>query len=156
VSADRIGPTARRGAGVILLEVLISLTLFVIAAAVVGSAMWSALHATTEMRTESRAVNLAQWILAELEMGTLPMADTPPTEFTPGDEDEPAEPAEGADAWTYEIVTADLTDTPALKQVTVIVRNADPFAPYEFRLTQWMMDTATEEMPEGADAEGAL
>jgi len=156
VRIARTGPTGhRRRAGVILLEVLVALALFVIAAAVVGSAMSSALRATVEIRTESRAANLAQWILSELEMGTLPMADTPETEFVPDEEDEPAEPATGADAWTYEIVTANMIDTPALKQVTVIVRNADPFAPYECRLTQWMLDTATEEMPEDADVEGA-
>ena len=118
-----------------LLEVLIALTLFVIAAAVVGAALRSTMNATADIGRAAKAANLARSVLAELSAGGLELVDTAPTPFAEDAEDEPIE-----EGWTYEIATEDITGTPGLKQVTIIVRHDDPVRPQACRLTQWMVD----------------
>ena len=117
----------------VLLEVLLSLTLFVIAAAVVGSVQYSALRAVDNMRVEMRAANLAQTVLADLVAGRIELADTPATPYEAEDE-----------TLTYEIVTQALDDAENLKRVTVIARNEDPSRACICRLTQWMLDPGAE------------
>jgi len=115
----------------VLLEVLMALTLFVISAAVIGSAMRSSMQATADMRLTARAADIAQSVLAELLAGSAELVDTPPTAF----EDAP-------EGWTYEIVTEEITDTPGLKKVTIIVTEADSPDSHTHRLTQWIFDRA--------------
>ncbi|KPK80943.1 MAG: hypothetical protein AMJ81_11095 [Phycisphaerae bacterium SM23_33] len=119
----------RRSTAVVLLEVLLALTLFIIAAAVVGSAQRSAIRAAEDMRLQTQAMNLAQSVLADLATGRIELADTPPTPYEEEDE-----------TWTYEIVTGAITDADNLKRVTVIVKSSDPARPGACRLTQWMLD----------------
>jgi Tfp pilus assembly protein PilV len=117
------------GRGVILLEVLLALTLFVVAATVIGGAMLNSVRASAHLRTESDGVNLAQSKLAELVAGAAPVVDTGVTDF--GDD---------LPGWKYQIEATDLIDTPGLKRVTVTVSKDDPADPYQFSLTQWVFD----------------
>ena len=117
--------------GVMLLEVLLALTLFVISAAVVGSALRTAMGAIGDMHRQTQAANLAQSVLADLATGRIEVAQTPPTPY--GEEDEDPD-----ELWTYEILTEDLTDAEDLVRVTVIVQYADPVYPCSCRLTQWL------------------
>ena len=119
----------RKSAGVVLLEVLMALTLFVISAAVVGSAMRASMQATVNMRFTARAADIAQSVLAELLAGSAELVDTPATAF----EDAP-------EGWTYQIVTEEVVDTPGLKKVTVIVADADSPDSRTHQLTQWILD----------------
>lgn len=121
--------------GAILLEVLIALTIFVMAAAVVGSAMRSSIDAVTDIRLSTKAANIARSVLAELSIGMLEMTETGPEPFVLDEEAEP--PEEG---WTYEVAAEDMPDMPGLKIVTVTVTNADARRPHTCRLTQWMLD----------------
>ena len=123
----------RQSGGIVLLEVLAALTLFVIAAAVIRSAMQTSIHATVDMKRSGQAANIAQSVMAELEAGSAELVDTPSTAF----EEEEEQTTEG---WTYEIATEEITDTPGLKKVTVIVTDADTIHPHTCRLTQWIFD----------------
>ncbi len=127
----------------VLLEVLVAVTIFVFAAAVVGSAMRSSMQAVADIRLDSQAANLAQSVLAELSIGLLEMVET---SGTPLAED---------DSWTYEIAAEDLPDAPGLKQVTVTVSDNDPRRPHACRVTQWMLDPNFQpsELTEPADFE---
>ena len=136
-SPAKRSPSARRRRGpgrgaplhaVVLLEVLLALTLFVVAAVVVGSVQHGALRAVDNMRLEMQAANLAQTVLADLAAGRIELADTPPTPYEEGDE-----------TWTYEIITQALDDAENLKRVTVVARNEDPSSACACRLTQWML-----------------
>ena len=127
----------RHSAGVMLLEVLIALGLFVIAAAVVGSALRSAMGAAMDLRQQTKAADLAETVLAELNAGILKPASLPATAF---DEAEPE--------WSYEIAVEPVEDDPALQRVTVIIRHADGLAERTYRLTQWMLDTGAEQAEE--------
>ena len=137
------GPSRRRGwppggrtaQGAILLEVLIALTIFVIAAAVVGSAMRSSMDTVMDIRLAGKATDLAQSVLAELSIGALELVETSPRPFAEDEESEPVEPG-----WTYEIAAEDIPDAPGLKRVTVTVAYDDPRRPHVCRLTQWMLD----------------
>ncbi len=138
------GPRGRRGAagraGAILLEVLIALTIFVLAATVVGSAMRSSIDAVNDIRRAGHAADLAQSVLAELTVAALELVDTPPTPFVEG-QDENAAAEEG---WTYQIGVEDVPGAIGLKKVTVIVTDSDPRRPEQCRLTQWMVDPAAD------------
>jgi type II secretory pathway pseudopilin PulG len=117
----------------VLLEVLLALTLFVMAAAVVGSAQHRALRAAHDMRVETQAANLVQTVLADLATGGIELANTPATAYDEEDE-----------TWTYEILVEPVSDAENLKRVTVIVKSSHPFRPAVCQLTQWMFDPGPE------------
>jgi len=126
-----------RGPGVVLLEVLLALTLFVVAAAVVGSAARTAIQAVERTRAQSKACDLALSVLAQLSAGMLEAVETPPSEFQDETDGEVIEPG-----WTYEILAEEFPDVPGLKRLTVVVRNEEvPGSPTQ-RLTQWLFDPA--------------
>jgi len=133
--AAKASPLAR-SAGLVLLEVLISLSIFVFAAAVVGAGLRSTLDAAMDIREAGKAANLAQSVLAELSAGGLELTNAEPTAFAAGEE-EADSPEKG---WTYEIAVEDIPGTPGLKRVTIIVRNDNGLRPRTCRLTQWMLD----------------
>ena len=117
----------------VLLEVLLALTLFAIAAAVVGSALRGAMRAAADMYVETQAANLAQTVLADLATGRIELTDTPATAYDAEDE-----------TWTYEIATEALDETETLQRVIVTVRHNDPAHAVTCRLTQWMLDLRAE------------
>lgn len=119
--------------GVILLEVILALTLFVFAAAVVGSAMNSSLQATIDIRMRSTAGNLAMSKLAELTCGSAAIADASATPF------------ESDPDWTYEIATEPMQDVTNLIKVTITVKNANS-PQYCETLTQWVLNPFAGEM----------
>jgi len=133
---------ARRAPGVVLLEVLLAMTLFVLAASVIASALRSTTTAAMRIRSKTQANNLAQTILAELATGQVELADTPPTDFS--EETEEGDIVNPAEGWAYEITTEELIDLPALTRVTIIVRHEDA-SQATGRITQWMLTPADEE-----------
>ena len=109
------------------------MTLFVVAAAVIGSATSSSMQATVDMQRSAHAVNIVRSILAEMEIGQVEIADKSETACE-SDEDE---------GWTYTITTEDVADdAPGLKKVTVAVTDSDSFRPHTYHLTQWILDRA--------------
>lgn len=130
-SAGSLHPRRRARAarrGVVLLEILLSLGLFILAAVVVGSALESSVQSAGRMQLDDRANNLLQSTLSALTVGAIPAAETPATNFEPPD-----------DAWTYEIGLEELADTPTVKIVTITVNHVDG-DPCTATLTQWMYD----------------
>jgi hypothetical protein len=121
---------------VVLLEILLSLGLFVLAAVVVGSAMDSSVQSAAKMKLDDHANNLLQSTLSALTVNAIPLAETPATPFDPPD-----------DEWTYEIALSELTDTPTVKIVTITIAHAQG-DPCTATITQWMYDAA------GGAAEG--
>jgi hypothetical protein len=115
--------------GVVLLEILLALALFIAAATVVGSAMRGSASATMDMKFDAQAVNLAESIISELQCGALQLNDLSATAFE-----------EGPEGWTYEIAAQGMQDTPALKRVTVTIRNTAEER--SFSITQLMLDPA--------------
>ena len=140
-SSRRPARSPRSPRGVILLEILLALSLFVLAAAVIGSAMTSCMAATARIRRQGQAMDLAQTVLAELATGQVEMANTSPTQFIQETEEGERVIAEG---WTYEIELEELTDMADLKCVSVIVRDDQTHQPTVCRLTQWMFAPADE------------
>ena len=119
------------------------MTLFVVAAAVIGSAAHSSMQETADMQRSARAVNIARSILAEMEIGQVEIVDTSETPCE-GDEDE---------GWTYTITTEDIADdAPGLKKVTVAVTDSDSFRPHTYSLTQWILDPAASELSDEEDS----
>jgi len=115
--------------GVVLLEVILAIALFMSAAGVLGAALHAGMRAGREIRVASQAEDLAVTKLSEIQMGLLDAADAGPNAY----EDD----GRLAD-WTWQIVTtaADNTViTPGLneKRVEIIIRNAP--ANYTYRLT---------------------
>ena len=128
------GVSNRKRRGAFLLEVLVALTIFVMAAAVVASAMRGSIQAVADIRQATKAASLAESVLAELSIGTLEAVDTPPTAFEQGHEGGPAE-----GAWSYEIAAEDVPDVPGLKKVTITVTDNAPYRPITRQMTQWML-----------------
>jgi type II secretory pathway pseudopilin PulG len=129
--------------GMILLEIVLSVALFVLAAAVVGSALRSSIDAATRLREQAQAANYAESALSEMLCGITPMQTSPPT--VP--EDQTAVSNGGTSQsgasppgqqWTCETILENSSDAPNLRKITVIVRNDDPSRPVEQRLTQWI------------------
>lgn len=143
--SPRHSTSATSPRGVVLLEILVALTLFVLAAAVIGSALRSCLAATARIRRQGQAMDLAQTVLAELVTGQVEMIGTSPSQFVKETEEGEEVVAEG---WTYEIEIDELTDMPDLKSVTVIVRDDQTHQPTVCRLTQWIYVP-----PEGEEGE---
>ena len=117
-----------------------ALTLFGIAAAVIGAAMRQSLAVAVDMRVQAEAVNLAETALARVQTGEIAMETLAATAF---DEDNPV--------WTYEVIVEPVDpETPALQRVTVTVSNGtETLQPRTFTLTQWMYKPAgAEEEPE--------
>ena len=118
----------RRGEeGALLLEVVLALVLFVVAAAIIGGGISASMNSVERQRLNAHASNLAASILAELQMGARTLEEMGPTEFE--------SPFTG---WSWEIApaaTAPGEDTAgALRLIEVIVRHDDPV--FVYRLNQ--------------------
>jgi hypothetical protein len=123
--------------GIILLEVILSLALFVSAAGVaIGAFNWSA-QACGQMRLEAKAADLAVSVLSEIQMGLLPVGDSPAKNFQ--------EPMQN---WTWQVVTTTLQDDtmgPQSKQVEIIVNNTQEN--YTYHLVEVMPEDSTTAPP---------
>jgi hypothetical protein len=114
-------PNSRRAA--ILLEVVLSLSLFVLAASLVLTALRASRDAVEMVRRDFHGENLAMSILADLEMGQIDLAtlDGSPCGFS-GDEDDPFA------GWTWEIASEPLetsSDLPPEQRLTIVIRDPD-------------------------------
>ena len=137
-------PTERRG--VILLEIVLALALFVLTAAVVGSALARSLDAMRLAKTEAQAMNVAASVLADLQVGRIAEpAETPPTPYRLNETDEDTKTP-----WTYELAVEELDGAPGLKRVTVTVAHADGILRRPVQLTAWLAaigDDSEEALP---------
>ncbi len=115
--------------GAVLLEVVLALVLFVVAASIITLGMNSAVDSLERLRLNTHALNLATSVLAELQMGALPIEAAGPVEFDPPFSD-----------WTWEIqsedVPGEIGDTNLLTRVEVVIRHTQQ--PIVRRLTQVM------------------
>jgi type II secretory pathway pseudopilin PulG len=127
VAVHRIPALRHRERGALLLEVVLALVLFVVAAAIISGGISASMNSVERQRLNAHASNLAASILAELQMGARTLEEMGPMEFEA--------PFTG---WSWEIVPAatapgdDLSGAPQL--IEVIVRHEDP--PLVHRLSQ--------------------
>lgn len=111
-------PSAGPRRGTALLEVLLALALFVVAAAIVTSGMSASTDNLDRQRRNTHAANLAATVLAEIQLGIRSTAEAGEQPFTAPFEQ-----------WTSELVVTP-TETEAgeasgLLRVEVIVRHQD-------------------------------
>jgi type II secretory pathway component PulJ len=122
---------------VVLLEVLIALSLFVMAAAVIGTGMRTCTRSMRTTKLSAKAANLAQTVMTRIEAGQLEMVEAAPKDF--GTDELMPSPYDAG--WTYEVLVEALTDSPGLKVVSVVVRSPEAVQPAQAcRLSQWMFD----------------
>jgi len=119
--------TSRNRDGAVLLEVVLSLLLFVAAVAVVSSALNASMETMQRQRFSMHAANLAATMHAEIDMGLRGTDTGGPEPFE--------KPFEG---WTWEIgqraPEIETEDSAGLASVEVIIRNTNSAAVY--RLAQ--------------------
>ena len=119
----------RHDQGAVLLEVVLALMLFVGAAAVIGTAMQASTRALDQTRLQLHALDLAVSTFAELQMGSLALAEMQAQPF-----EVPFE------QWTREIhlhpSQTGFQIPSQLKRVEVVVRHAGEHVVH--RLNQWM------------------
>ncbi len=113
-------------AGAVLLEVVLALTLFVSAAAVIGAGLNQCLNAAYRLRTRTEAADLAVTLISEVQMGKIAPVTIGATAY----DDEPL-----AD-WTWKMTAEQMDDVPGLLLVTVTVTH-EPSGVFH-RLTEWM------------------
>ena len=119
--------------GVILLEVLVALAVFVAAAAVVGAILTRSVQGAVDIRQQNRAANLARSVMVQYLLGQEEMISQSLLAFEAGGKEETL-PA----GWSAEIETEELLESPGMQRATVIVRSTEPGRPAEHRLT-WLM-----------------
>lgn len=114
-------------AGAVLLEVVLALTLFVAAAAVLGMALSSAIDGVERQRLNTHAANLAVTVLSEIQLGIRTSGEGGAVPF-----------AAPFKSWTVEVlqtpVENELGESSSAVLVEVVVRHADP--PVTHRLAQ--------------------
>ena len=113
-------------AGAILLEVVLALTLFVSAAAVIGAGLNQCLNAAYRLRTRTEAADLAVTLISEIQMGLVAPAAIDATDY---EEEELAD-------WTWAVNVEEMDDVPELLCVTVTVTH-EPTGVFH-RLTESM------------------
>lgn len=132
--ANRGGSRAdrREARGVVLLEVVLALALFVFAAAVISGGLQSASTRVERLRDEAHAVDLACSVMAELQLGIREMANSGEERFPAPFED-----------WTVRVETSVYTfgweDVAGLSSATVRVERQATGT--SFRLTQLLPAT---------------
>ena len=105
--------------GAVLLEVLLALVLFVVAAAIITASMNASLEGLDRLKLTTHAGNLAASVLAELQLGSR-VADV--------NGEQPFE--KPFDEWTWEVAQVgaetETGDASGLIQVEVIIRRKNP------------------------------
>ena len=112
-------PTRRRAA--ILLEVVLSLSLFVLAGVMVLTALGASRDAVDIVRREIHGENLALSVLADLDMGQIDLATLEESPYGFSDDEE--DPFAG---WTWEISSQPLdlsSDLPPEQRLTIVIRD---------------------------------
>ncbi|MHC1763552.1 MAG: hypothetical protein AB9869_04485 [Verrucomicrobiia bacterium] len=135
-----------RESGAVLLEVVLALALFVVAATILTSGMSSSLDAVDRLRLNAHAADLAVTTLSELQLGLKSVSLNGPEPFEP--------PLE---QWDWEILATpletDLEDTGRAQRIEVVIRHLE--TPLVYRLTQVMqVDLGSAPAEQGMDEEG--
>lgn len=125
--------------GIVLLETLLAMTLFVATAAVVLGAMNASAENDGDLALQATALDRAESVFSRLQMGILPITDSGPN------------PCHAPfEQWTWQIITT-ASDTGdiggTLQHVQVIIRNDQKN--YQLDLAELMTNPAT---PPGAGA----
>jgi len=140
----------RRGrrAGIVLLEVVLSISMVFAMAGVLFLGVDSSVRSARRLRLDAQAADLAVTLLSEIQMGLVDPADAGPEAY-----EEPLED------WMWEIVTTPLEEMPLdeqdIEQVEIIISHVDGSSTY--RLVQLMAVAPQEEEdlpPEDEDAFG--
>jgi type II secretory pathway pseudopilin PulG len=117
----------RSESGAVLLEVVLALSLFVFAAAIISSSLNTAVERNQRLHAQTHALNLAASVLAEIHLGLRAPQPAGPEPFETPFAD-----------WTWQILATPYAfaagDASALQQVTVIVRQQS--GPTVQRLTE--------------------
>lgn len=138
---------ARRGA--ILLEVVLSMAIFVFVATVIFNAMSSSLRRVERMRLENRAQDLAVSVLSEIQMGQTEVADAGPSPFDPDLYPDLTD-------WEWQVAletVGDGLDMPVTTELTVTVTY--PPAGITARLTGFLSPDLEASLAEGSLSGGA-
>ncbi len=131
--ALRCAGRAQRGA--ILLEVVLSMAIFVTMAGVILTGVRNSVLTMHRLGFEARARNLAVTALSEVQMGQLPLQDDGPNSY----EDE------SLAEWTWQVVVSEPEiggQVLALKRVEIVIANTD--TDYTYRLGQLLRDEEPE------------
>lgn len=98
-------------AGVILLEVVLALTLFVAMAATVGAAVNQCSAAAGRLRIRTRGADMAVTLFSKIQMGLIEPVETEPTQYE----------NENLVDWTWEIQTEEVDMATTVQHVKIIV-----------------------------------
>lgn len=118
----RTSARVARRRGAVLLEVVLALTIFVVAAAVILNALSASVRGVRQLDLDATASDLAVTVLSRLEIGDLPAQSSGPSPF-----DEP----DRAD-WTWQVVvnssggSSELSSSSGaagISQVEIVIRN---------------------------------
>lgn len=119
--------TGRNCEGAILLEVVLSLLLFVAAVAVVSSALNASMDSIQRQRASMHAANLAATVHAELDLGIRGAESVGPEPFT-----------NSFEGWTWQMAPVategETGEASGLTSVEVIIRSTN--SPAVYRLAQ--------------------
>ncbi|MFO0938715.1 MAG: prepilin-type N-terminal cleavage/methylation domain-containing protein [Gemmataceae bacterium] len=131
-------PTHRSGMS--LMEVLVSLAIFLICFSAIGALVDSASNMALSARFQNTGTRLATSKLAEVEAGLVPVSTGGSGDFS----------ADGDDGWSWTVTSTPMT-IPNLYSVTVTVSKTLQGQPFEVTLTQTMFDPL--QMGTGAGAQ---
>ena len=138
----RVPPRRGSARAVVLLEVVLSLSLFFGAAMVILSGLNSALRTAQRVQVEAEAADLAVSMLSEIQMGLVPPKDDGPNPYE----------GEYLRDWTWEIVTETYDEPnpelplPEFLRVEVVIRNEA--TGYVYRISELMTEELLSQPPE--------
>jgi type II secretory pathway pseudopilin PulG len=115
--------------GAVLLEVVLALALFVLAATIITSGLSSSINEVKRLRLNTHANNLAASVLSQIQMGVQPGESSGPNTFDPP-----------FDQWTWQTTIGPINEmvgaTNPIQKVEVVIRHQTE--PVLFRLTQFL------------------
>ena len=130
--------------GAVLLEVILSLALFVATSGVVLGSLSACVRAAQTIRLEAEGADLAVTQLSQIQMGLLPLQDAGPETCDPP-----------WDAWSWQVSVTSVLDNGedmGLKKVEVAVTQVDQG--FTYRLTALVADPS-QASPATTDTSGA-
>ena len=120
--------------GAVLLEVILALALFVLAATIITSGLSSSVNEVKRLRLNTHASNLAVSVLSQLQMGIQAGEASGPNAFDPPFEQ-----------WKWQTILSPVNEmvgaTNPIQKVEVIIRHDSE--PVVYRLTQFLPVVAT-------------